>query len=77
MAHDRLAPSAFEETQTLAHAIYQERGAESGHEFENWLEAETRLRALVNNPTELVSEKVHSFTEAETPTNPRRRAVGF
>ena len=49
MADDRLAPSAFEETQKLAYALYQERDAEGGHEFEDWISAETKLRAVVNN----------------------------
>jgi hypothetical protein len=46
MDEHRLAPSAFEATQRLAYAIYQERGAEDGRELEDWIAAETKLRPV-------------------------------
>ena len=64
------APSVFEETQTIAYAIYQERGAEGGHAFEDWLAAEQQLRGLVNSST-----AVHDEAEAEAEA-PRTKVRG-
>jgi len=38
-------PPTAEEIAREAHAIYLSRGAEPGHDVDDWLEAERRLRA--------------------------------
>jgi len=71
MNDNRLAPFAFEVTQRLAYAIYEERGAEDGRELEDWIAAETKLRQLVDLPTAV--QTVECETEALTP----KRKVGL
>ena len=41
-----LSPEQLEKIRERAHELYEARGQEEGHELEDWLQAETEVKAV-------------------------------